>query len=343
MKQIKILLALISIGLLFNLVSCTKEKVDNLPVVENQNELIKEYYAPDGVDVKAKILSFLTKTETFNLESNQQRLADFEDTEVNAAMWLMEGASNYLSNANLGNEADPDNEVLTYSITVANTVDGNGDIAMVGSNMITQFNQLHNNINTTANTNNKVAMLIDYELIGLNTNQSEIGVKAILSESAQNSNNGPQVPNFVSSATPCQQVEFFESGLGNIIAGNATGGYTVEAYGSSLALEIETQVDQYFDYDGMFLTNITFQDSFYNFYGPGDHWLSTTEVSNISFSAIEQLTLQMCERLKNQNTTAVIEDAYIFANSTFVFDQTAGTDYGFLFLDEIAYGIPYYY
>jgi len=341
MKQIKLFIALLSMGFVFNLVSCTKQSDTDLLQtqinIENQNELIQEYYAPDGVDVNAKVLSFLTKTETYSIANNQQKLADFEDTEANEAMWLMEGASNYLSNENLNNNADPENEKLEYTINVTNTTDANGNILMVGSDMITKFDQIHNDIDAYTVANNKTASVVNYELTNLNSNESEISVKAVLALVNQN-NNLPPVPNTLDVVAPCTDAQYFNIDIGNETS-NIMGGGTLED-GPEIATSCSVIFSNKFSYNGFYLVNIIEEINTQTLYGPGDHWLDFNEVAAVIGNGRTALDNALCEKLA---TTSGNNNPRIYANYCyFDFDEPT-TDYGTLNLERIAYGYPVYY
>lgn len=144
--------------------ACTKEteslETPQTPVsTETDMALqIKEYYPSEEVDVTEKVLGFFNHTKTHNPEASFKM--EFEDMEVNEAMWTLEAASNYLVNKNLKYRRDLNDNEISFKIILS--IENNKQI--LGKKLVEEFERLHYEINRICSSKGRIPQLIDYRL-----------------------------------------------------------------------------------------------------------------------------------------------------------------------------------
>lgn len=154
-------LNLIFLSILITSISaCTKDSVDSVASIQDELKLeIMEYYPPEEVNVRDKVVVFLNHTKTYN--PNASFKTEFKDMEANEAMWTLEAASNLLVNKNFKYEADLEGEKLNYKLSFQlNKSDKN--LFIEGKELTQSFENLHNRIEDAVKSKNKVPVLIDF-------------------------------------------------------------------------------------------------------------------------------------------------------------------------------------
>lgn len=138
----------------------------------HQDELfmIKEYYPSNEVDIKEKIVGFLGKARSANpMKTEDGKL------EINEAIWMMEGASNYLMNVNL-DLPNSSHEKLTMDIPVS--LDG-GTLKANESDIYERFNNFTQQVE--ALENDTKAKISNYYVVSSDNNNVKIEVDISLS------------------------------------------------------------------------------------------------------------------------------------------------------------------
>lgn len=164
-----ITLALLSTTMI--IFSCNKEH----EIQKEINYIDTDYYPGSKEKVKEEILEFLSATNTFNNSIAKTNLLGL-DRNPSEGKWLMEGASNFLTNINLNLSTDT---VIEIEIEIDNLIANDGSILMKGTDMVTEFDNLHNNITDIENTIGKTAKILDYEINTVSSLKTTIKIKTI--------------------------------------------------------------------------------------------------------------------------------------------------------------------
>lgn len=155
------------------LIACTKDV--ETAAVENSYE-IKEYYPTTKEEVTPMVKNFLRHTESYNEQVAKTDLGDFPDTDPNEAMWLMEGASNYLSEYD--GKRFEEMEATFYAISVENVLDADG-LKMKGTDMVNKFDDFHTLVETDFV---EKPSIIDYQIVSVSDELTMIEASVIHSK-----------------------------------------------------------------------------------------------------------------------------------------------------------------
>ncbi len=170
------------LALIITLVSCSKEN----PIIEEVNtntkalEMIKEYYPDSGINVKEKVVDFLAKSRSLNPMKNNS-----EDIEFNEAVWMMEGASNYLMNVNLDLSTNA-HKILDIDLPVFTE---NGEYIVKETDVFDQFNYLQSQVTEYEIENDKSAQIADYAIKSVNENSILLHVSVLFGENQDEETN----------------------------------------------------------------------------------------------------------------------------------------------------------
>lgn len=194
-------LTLVILSLSIIMFSCNKE--NELP--QKINYVDTDYYPGSNEKVKEEILEFLALTKTYNNAIAKTNLLGLNKT-PSEGKWLMEGASNYLSNVNLDLVTDT---VIEFEIEIDNLLSNDGSILMDGADMVTEFDNLHLDINSVGNSIDKTAKIVDYEITEVTTNSTTIGIKTVYGKVGPIFNWG----NFTNDVSPQDVFDSYETKL----------------------------------------------------------------------------------------------------------------------------------
>ena len=151
--------------------SCNKEN----GIEKETNYVDTDYYPGSSEKVKEEILEFLAATNTYNNAIAKTNLLGL-NRNPSEGKWLMEGASNFLTNVNLNLGTDT---VIEIDIEIDNLIANDGSILMDGADMVAEFDNLHNNIASIENTIGKTAKILDYEISTVSSLRTGIKIKTI--------------------------------------------------------------------------------------------------------------------------------------------------------------------
>ena len=146
--------------------SCQKETKPKIP-------LVNEFFAPKDMNIKQEIYHFLVNANRLPQASAKNNTTPIlSDKEPNEGAWLMEAAINVERYGNLNKDVV---ETKTYTIDVSNKILPDGLVKMDAADIIIKYNALISAI-IQDETNQKVANLIDLQVIEIKTDYTKIEV-----------------------------------------------------------------------------------------------------------------------------------------------------------------------
>lgn len=205
------------------------------------------------MDVKARIINFLETAQASNNNQNQ-RVMSFEDTEVNEAVWLMEGASNFLANVNLC-QPTADQNFYEAIETMPIFEDADGSLKITATDITSKFNQLHIDLNSFGNSNNTEAKMVDYQIETISDNEATFFMRATMADIL--SNDCEALTNVENSGQDCATANYIEISptLGEELVGD-DGGWGINA--ADYAFELDQYLSSYINTDIYFYVNVGF-------------------------------------------------------------------------------------
>jgi len=209
----KITLALLASSMLF--FACNKET----EIQTEANYVETNYYPGNSENVKQEILYFLNKTFTYN-----QAIAKTSAIQLNIdpseGKWLMEGASNYLSNTKLHLKTDT---IVKFEMEIANVVTEDGVILMDGADMINEFDNFHTEVSNLESIIGDSAKIMDYEIIDVTNTTTSISIDTYL---GLPNGDHPTASNYPNGLHPTEAFELYVPDLIDELGSAASGFYT---------------------------------------------------------------------------------------------------------------------
>jgi hypothetical protein len=197
------------------LFSCSKDDISN----QENNFTEKDYYPGTQELAKQEILEFLQTTKTFN-NSTAKSTSTYQDREPSEGKWVMEGASNYLTNNNLsGTSSDT---IIKIDIDVENLLATDGTIKMKGTDMSSKFDNIFSQIEAYATSTGKVAKLVDIEIKQVDASKTELIVRAIFGQQG----GGNVLSQYPNGLFPFEVFELYEPDLLAELGSNPNNFYT---------------------------------------------------------------------------------------------------------------------
>lgn len=166
---------------MITLFSCNKE--------ENLNSQIdgyeeKGYYPASKELAKQEVLEFLKTTKTYN-SAIAKTNTSYQDREPSEGKWVMEGASNYLTNTNFSRVSS--DTIIKIDVDVNNLLDTDGVIKMKGTDMSSKFDNVFSQLGNYATSSGKFAKLVDVNIKQVDINKTALEVQAVFGQNDENS------------------------------------------------------------------------------------------------------------------------------------------------------------
>lgn len=156
------------------LFSCSKENTST-----NAKYVDKDYYPGTQELAKQEVLEFLQTTKTYG-QAMAKTTTTYQDRELSEAKWVMEGASNYLTNVNMQNiDGEVSVQNYEYEFDLLNV---NSDIYIKGEDMTTKFDNLFIDVETYKLLNNTKAYVVDFEIKLVSESKATLSSTVLFSE-----------------------------------------------------------------------------------------------------------------------------------------------------------------